>query len=74
MHNDEFCIQNDEFCVETDEFCVETDELQGPKALAALLFGKENRWGKLPITIYDKDYSSKLKIQVRLKVLYMPRD
>lgn len=31
---------------------------QGPKALAALLFGKENRWGKLPITIYDKDYAT----------------
>jgi beta-D-xylosidase 4 len=36
---------------------------QGPKALAALLFGHENRWGKLPITIYDKDYASKLPIQ-----------
>ena len=30
----------------------------GPKALAALLFGKENRWGKLPITIYDKHYAT----------------
>ena len=36
---------------------------QGPKALAALLFGHENRWGKLPITIYDKGYASKLPIQ-----------
>lgn len=36
---------------------------QGPAALAALMFGKENRWGKLPITIYDKDYASQLEIQ-----------
>ena len=27
----------------------------GPAGLAALLFGRENRWGKLPVTIYAAD-------------------
>ena len=30
---------------------------QGPRALAALLFGHENRWGKLPVTIYPSNYT-----------------
>jgi len=30
--------------------------LPGARALAATLFGQENRWGKLPITIYPADY------------------
>jgi hypothetical protein len=29
----------------------------GPKALADTLFGVENRWGKLPVTIYPADYA-----------------
>jgi len=37
--------------------------VMGPRALAALLFGDENRWGKLVRTIYPADYSDKLKIQ-----------
>lgn len=28
----------------------------GGRALGAALFGKENRWGKLPITLYPHDY------------------
>ena len=32
----------------------------GARALASLLFGKENRWGKLPVTMYPKDYLSQL--------------
>jgi hypothetical protein len=35
----------------------------GPVALAQTLFGLENRWGKLPVTIYPGSYSSQLKIQ-----------
>ena len=31
---------------------------QGPYALAALAFGKENRWGKLPVTIYPASYAA----------------
>lgn len=31
---------------------------QGPPALASLLFGDENRWGKLPVTIYPSNYTS----------------
>lgn len=27
---------------------------KGPRALAELIFGLENRWGKLPVTIYDE--------------------
>jgi hypothetical protein len=30
----------------------------GPTALAALLFGDANRWGKLPVTIYPSNYTS----------------
>jgi hypothetical protein len=30
----------------------------GATALADLVFGKENRWGKLPVTIYPANYSS----------------
>ena len=36
---------------------------QGPAALAMSLFGLENRWGKLPVTIYPGDYSAMQKIQ-----------
>ena len=28
----------------------------GPRALAATLFGEENRWGKLPVTMYPHSY------------------
>eukprot|EP00051_Salpingoeca_urceolata_P002175 m.47862 g.47862 ORF g.47862 m.47862 type:complete len:851 (-) comp11951_c0_seq1:94-2646(-) len=30
--------------------------VKGPSALAATLFGSENRWGKLPVTMYPHDY------------------
>eukprot|EP00656_Telonema_subtile_P053359 TRINITY_DN7716_c0_g1_i1.p1 TRINITY_DN7716_c0_g1~~TRINITY_DN7716_c0_g1_i1.p1 ORF type:complete len:526 (-),score=141.07 TRINITY_DN7716_c0_g1_i1:109-1686(-) len=30
--------------------------VRGAKALALTLFGEQNRWGKLPVTMYDKDY------------------
>ncbi len=30
----------------------------GPTALATLLFGDANRWGKLPVTIYPSNYTS----------------
>jgi hypothetical protein len=30
---------------------------RGPAALAALLFGAENRWGKMPITVYPQNYT-----------------
>ena len=33
---------------------------QGAKAVGASLFGHENRWGKLPITMYPLDYLNKL--------------
>ena len=36
---------------------------QGARALAALLFGAENRWGKLPVTIYPKDYAATTTLQ-----------
>ena len=36
---------------------------QGPTALAATLFGDANRWGKLPITIYNESYAPMIKIQ-----------
>jgi hypothetical protein len=36
---------------------------KGPLALAALLMGHENRWGKLPITIYNSTYTDAFKIQ-----------
>ena len=29
-----------------------------PAALAAQLFGRENRWGKLPVTIYPSSYNT----------------
>ena len=32
----------------------------GAKALGGSLFGHANRWGKLPVTMYPKDYLSKL--------------
>jgi len=32
----------------------------GARALASLLFGTANRWGKLPVTMYPKDYLSQL--------------
>lgn len=35
----------------------------GPKALAQTLFGLENRWGKLPVTIYPGNYSGLQRIQ-----------
>eukprot|EP00041_Stephanoeca_diplocostata_P032967 m.1075633 g.1075633 ORF g.1075633 m.1075633 type:complete len:890 (+) comp24243_c0_seq1:40-2709(+) len=34
----------------------------GPLALAAQIFGVENRWGKLPVTIYPANYSAQLDI------------
>ena len=34
--------------------------MHGSKALSSLLFGKANRWGKLPVTMYPADYTSKL--------------
>eukprot|EP00040_Diaphanoeca_grandis_P036063 m.228606 g.228606 ORF g.228606 m.228606 type:complete len:784 (+) comp33542_c0_seq1:89-2440(+) len=34
----------------------------GSKALASLLFGKENRWGKLPVTMYPEDYVDQLPL------------
>ena len=37
--------------------------VMGPRALAALLFGDENRWGKLVNTVYPANYSAQLKIQ-----------
>ena len=30
--------------------------VMGPRALAASLFGRENRWGKLPVTMYPRSY------------------
>jgi hypothetical protein len=39
----------------------------GAIALADLLFGKENRWGKLPVTIYPGNYS---KTQVMQDMSY----
>ena len=35
----------------------------GATALADLLFGKQNRWGKLPVTIYPGNYSSTQVLQ-----------
>ncbi|KAH8097994.1 xylan 1,4-beta-xylosidase [Aureococcus anophagefferens] len=35
---------------------------QGADALAALVFGRENRWGKLPVTVYGKDYAATTRI------------
>lgn len=32
----------------------------GAKALASLLFGKANRWGKLPLTMYPDTYLKQL--------------
>ena len=34
--------------------------MQGSKALASLLFGEANRWGKLPVTMYPAGYTSQL--------------
>jgi hypothetical protein len=34
----------------------------GPKALSAQMFGKENRWGKLPITVYPQDFIEKIEL------------
>ena len=34
----------------------------GPPALARALFGLENRWGKLPYTIYDKNYTKQVSL------------
>ena len=30
---------------------------KGPQALENLLFGRANRWGKLPVTIYPAEYA-----------------
>lgn len=35
---------------------------QGAKALAMLILGKANRWGKLPITLYPKGYAEQTSI------------
>lgn len=35
---------------------------QGARALADLLFGRANRWGKLPITLYPADYVSQVSL------------
>ena len=35
---------------------------QGPAALAALLLGAENRWGKLPVTVYGEDYAASVSL------------
>lgn len=52
-------------CLSIDELVVPATAIvhafnpaqQGPVALAHLLFGRENRWGKLPFTIYPGNYS-----------------
>lgn len=36
--------------------------VMGPRALAQLMFGAENRWGKLPVTIYPAEYTSQINI------------
>jgi len=36
---------------------------KGPQALADQLFGKENRWGKLPVTIYPESYTKSIDIK-----------
>ena len=37
--------------------------MYGPKALATTLFGDENRFGKLPVTIYPGNYSDQIQLQ-----------
>lgn len=34
--------------------------MRGPEAIARSIFGLENRWGKLPLTMYPKDYTKKV--------------
>ena len=34
----------------------------GARQLAESLFGKANRWGKLPYTIYDKNYTKQVSL------------
>jgi len=34
--------------------------VRGAEALHAALFGKENRWGKLPVTLYNKDFPNEV--------------
>ena len=36
---------------------------QGARALSSLIFGAENRWGKLPVTIYPKEYANSTTLQ-----------
>jgi len=36
--------------------------VQGARALAQTLFGEQNRWGKLPVTIYPADYIKQVDI------------
>jgi len=36
--------------------------VMGPRALADLILGNENRWGKLPVTIYPQNYTAAIKI------------
>ena len=33
----------------------------GAPALASLLFGKENRWGRLPVTMYPHEYTTQVR-------------
>jgi len=34
--------------------------MRGAEAIARSIFGLENRWGKLPVTIYPTDYVTKV--------------
>ena len=36
--------------------------IMGPRALAALLYGDENRWGKLPVTVYPAVYAAQIAV------------
>ena len=44
--------------------------VRGAEALAMALLGEANRWGKLPITMYDADYINQVEWRVRVRVRF----